>query len=99
MKVLSKTYSRLDSLCITEEQWKKLISLNEPLNGRIIECYRNENNQWCFLRFRDDKLQGNHINVVSNIIYSINDNVQEDELEEAVGDIRKNWDERHPKKK
>lgn len=98
LKVLSKTYSRLDSLCITEDQWKKLISLNEPLNGRIIECYRNENNQWCFLRFRDDKLQGNHINVVSNIIYSINDNVQEDELEEAVEDIRRNWDERHPKK-
>ena len=98
LKVLSKTYSRLDSLNMNEKLWKKLVNLNEPLNGRIIECYRNEKNQWCFLRFRDDKLQGNHINVVSSIIYSINDNVQEEELEEIVGDIKKNWDERHPRK-
>lgn len=96
-KVLNETYSKFGRLKMDQDTWDKLVSKNEPLNGRIAECYKNEEHEWCFLRFRDDKLQGNHINVVSSILSSIHDNVKVEDLEQVSGEIKKRWDERHTK--
>ncbi|XBW34792.1 hypothetical protein QEN19_000358 [Hanseniaspora menglaensis] len=97
LKILSETYSKFGRLKMEQDTWKMLLKKNEPLNGRIVECYKNNAHEWCFLRFRDDKLQGNHINVVSNILSSIQDNVKDEELEQSVETIKINWNKRHTK--
>ena len=97
LKVLNETYSKFGRLKLDDSTWNKLVNKNEPLNGRIVECYKNELQEWCFLRFRDDKLQGNHINVVSNILSSIQDNVKEEDLENITNQIKSNWNQRHGK--
>jgi mRNA guanylyltransferase len=55
---------------------------SDPPNGRIIECrYDSEwPNTWRFSRYRDDKLDANHISTFEKIMESIKDNVTEDEV-------------------
>jgi mRNA capping enzyme, C-terminal domain len=54
----------------------------DQYDDRIVEVAWNSKQQnWRFLRFRDDKHDGNHISVVENIIESIQDGVEI----EAVG--------------
>lgn len=53
----------------------------EQYDDRIIEVsWDTARMTWRFLRFRDDKLDGNHISVVQNIIESINDGVEIDQV-------------------
>ena len=50
--------------------------MGQPVNGRIVECAKNqETGEWSMLRFRDDKLNGNHTSVVQKVLESINDSV------------------------
>jgi mRNA guanylyltransferase len=52
---------------------------------RIIECnWDPEYDSWRFMRFRDDKSDGNHWSVVQKIIESIRDGV---ELETVRSDL------------
>ena len=51
----------------------------DQYDDRIVEVAWNVKQQnWRFLRFRDDKLTGNYISVVENIIESIQDGVEID---------------------
>ena len=52
------------------------------MDGRIIECRWDPEwpNNWRFTRFRDDKLDANHISVYEKILESINDNVTKEEV-------------------
>ncbi|KAH3903475.1 probable mRNA-capping enzyme subunit alpha [Saccharomycodes ludwigii] len=98
LKILNNTYSKFAELTVSEEEWKKLLSLNEPINGRIVECGKDQDTgEWKLLRFRDDKLNGNHISVVQNVLESINDAVTIEDLESEAADIKKKWDNRHNK--
>ncbi|KAL3234824.1 mRNA-capping enzyme subunit alpha [Nakaseomyces bracarensis] len=95
MELLEKTYSRFAELTITDEQWQDLKNLEQPLNGRIVECSKDaETGNWTMLRFRDDKLNGNHTSVVQKVLESINDSVTIDDLSEAVPTIKEAWEER-----
>ena len=58
----------------------------EQYDERIVEVAWNIKDQnWTFLRFRDDKDSGNHISVIQNIIASIRDGVESPEVSPNKG--------------
>lgn len=100
LEILDRTYKKFAELEIGDEQWNLLKNLEEPLNGRIVECSKDqETGVWKMLRFRDDKLNGNHISVVQKVLESISDSVKLEDLEEVVGKIKSNWSDRQAEKK
>lgn len=66
----------------TFREWSRI-----KMNGRIIECRWDPEwpNNWRFTRFRDDKLDANHISVYEKILESIHDNVTKEEV--CISDI------------
>jgi mRNA capping enzyme, C-terminal domain len=57
-------------------RWKRS---GEQIDDRVIEVVWNPSLQtWCFLRFRDDKHEGNFHTVVRSILDSIRDGVEQE---------------------
>lgn len=53
----------------------------EQYDDRIVEVAWNfQDKNWRILRFRDDKRDGNHRDIVANILVSITDGVEVDEV-------------------
>ena len=53
----------------------------EQIDDRIVEVYwETSENRWRMMRFRDDKPNGNHVSVVENIIQSIIDGVEKEDV-------------------
>jgi mRNA guanylyltransferase len=80
-------YRHFDNLSLTCAEWETLKSLEQRLDGRIIECYRTEAGQWKFKaeadgtpRWRDDKKDANHISTVNSVLASIKAPVTEMDL-------------------
>ncbi|KAF2640991.1 mRNA capping enzyme, alpha subunit [Massarina eburnea CBS 473.64] len=80
---------------VTPEEWTMFKSLNQRLDGRIIECYRSEDGHWRFKkdddgtpRWRDDKTDANHISTVQSVLDSIEDPVTEQDLRNNEATIR-----------
>jgi mRNA guanylyltransferase len=99
----NKRYERHDVLTFTDHEWEVMKSLDEQLDGRIIECFRNDAGLWRFKaesngapRFRDDKQEANHISTVRKVLDSINDGVSQEELIAAAPRIQRAWKQRHP---
>ncbi|KAK7054670.1 Dcp1p-Dcp2p decapping enzyme complex alpha subunit [Paramarasmius palmivorus] len=64
----------------------------EQYDDRIIEVHWDPNvSRWRMMRFRNDKPNGNHINVVEKIIDSIADGVDKDTLLSRCNAIRVAW--------
>jgi mRNA guanylyltransferase len=77
-------YREFAVLSITPKEWSILKSLNQRLDGRIIECYRAPSGEWKYKaeadgspRWRDDKKDANHISTVNSVLASIEDPVTE----------------------
>ncbi|TID21154.1 hypothetical protein CANINC_003434 [Pichia inconspicua] len=87
-------YDEWNDLVVTDEQWESMKNSGESFNGRIAECRQNKDGEWEFLRFRDDKLNGNHINVVLKILKSIEDAVTKEEIIALEPQIKAAWEER-----
>lgn len=49
---------------------------------------------WKMLRFRDDKTEGNYKDVVTRILLSIRDGVEQEALIERAGMIKQGWRQR-----
>ncbi|SCU98081.1 LADA_0H10462g1_1 [Lachancea dasiensis] len=100
LELLERTYKKFAELEINDAKWRELKALDEPLNGRIVECTKDqETGVWHMLRFRDDKLNGNHVSVVKKVLESISDSVKIEDLEEATQQMRENWQLRHSPQK
>ncbi|AMD21378.1 HER099Cp [Eremothecium sinecaudum] len=100
LDILERTYKPFAELHISNEKWAQLKALEQPLNGRIVECAKDqETGEWTLLRFRDDKLNGNHISVVQKVLESISDSVKLEELEQVAPQIKSNWEQRKTDKK
>ncbi|QPG74700.1 hypothetical protein FOA43_002033 [Brettanomyces nanus] len=84
---------------VTDDEWQSMKESGESFNGRIAECRRTKDGKWKMLRWRDDKLNGNHIHVVLRILKSIEDSVTKQELIDAEPEIKRRWMEREEAKK
>ncbi|KAK5127913.1 hypothetical protein LTR85_005030 [Meristemomyces frigidus] len=90
------------NLHLTDSEWETLKRLNQVLDGRIIECYRDPATaHWRpkveedgTPRFRDDKTEANYIDTVDSVLQSIKDAVSEQELIAAAPAIRAAYKER-----
>ncbi|KAF2721202.1 mRNA capping enzyme, alpha subunit [Polychaeton citri CBS 116435] len=95
-------------LALTDEEWENIKKLEEQIDGRIIECFRDPHtHQWRpkieshngAPRFRDDKTEANHISTVNSVLESIEDGVTEQELVEHAAKIREAWKRRETQRK
>ncbi|KAI8997566.1 mRNA capping enzyme, catalytic domain-containing protein [Pilobolus umbonatus] len=97
------SYVFFSRLGITDREWKEKFS-DRPnyMDGKIIECnYDPEleskldlQSPWRFMRYRDDKQDGNHQSTVDNVLRSINDAVTKEQLIECMPRIKEGWDSR-----
>lgn len=87
-------HAEFSTMYVTDEEWEKLKGLNEPLNGRIVEAFKDDDHQWRYMRFRDDKETGNHISTVEKVIESIEDSVSKEELIKSHKMIWEYWKQR-----
>src|SRR5690606_32399126 len=65
-----------------------------PLDDTIVECVRDEEGRWRFMRFREDKSDANHISTVDKVLESIQDRISEEDLIRAAGSIKVAWKKR-----
>ena len=97
-------YKYFAPLTITDAEWMALKGLNQQLDGRVVECFRDptikNKDVWRpklddgTPRFRDDKQDANHITVVNSVLQSIKDAVTEQDLLESAQGIRKAFKDR-----
>ncbi|KAF8077651.1 mRNA capping enzyme [Lyophyllum atratum] len=85
-------YEQYDEMYVDDEEWEKLKLSREQIDDRIVEVHWDAAvSHWRMMRFRDDKPNGNHRNVVENIIQSIIDGVEKDALLARSNAIRNAW--------
>jgi mRNA guanylyltransferase len=89
-------YEFFANLALSPTEWEILKSLNQQLDGRIIECYRTESGLWKYKpeadgspRWRDDKKDANHISTVNSVLASIEAPVTEIDLLAKAEDIKR----------
>ena len=83
---------------VTEEEWEKMktwaIDHDDGLDGQIVECHKDAEGRWRFGRFRDDKLEANHVSTAEKVMQSIDDGVTQEDLIAAALDIKRSWKQR-----
>jgi mRNA guanylyltransferase len=86
------------NLHVTESEWESMKGMQQILDGRIIECHKDEQGQWRYKkepngepRFRDDKTEANHISTVESVLESIEDAVSEQDLLDNAKMINAQW--------
>lgn len=84
-------YAAHSTMHVTDDEWEQFKDLAEPLEDRVVECYMDDQKRWRYMRFRDDKENGNHWSTCDKVMSSIKDGVTKRELLEACPKIRDNW--------
>ncbi|KAL8704194.1 MAG: hypothetical protein Q9201_002655 [Fulgogasparrea decipioides] len=87
----SNEYIPWGSMFVDDSEWEGMKSMEEPLNDRIVECFLDERNRWRYYRFRDDKMEANHISTVEGVMESIQDRVTKEDLIGVAKKIRDEW--------
>ncbi|KAL5511613.1 CEG1 [Sanghuangporus vaninii] len=85
-------YEPFDELYVDDDEWERLKVSGDQVDDRIAEVYwETREKRWRLMRFRDDKPHGNHKSVVDNIIQSIVDGVEKEDLLARKDAIRSAW--------
>ena len=100
-------YEYFDWMDVSDAEWEEMKASGVQYDDRVIECVWSEGGEverdprtgeevvrqprWVMKRIRDDKVHPNHKSVVQNILVSIVDGVEQDELLEIAPAIRTNW--------
>ncbi|KAG8892861.1 Dcp1p-Dcp2p decapping enzyme complex alpha subunit, partial [Tulasnella sp. 403] len=88
-------YDFFDTMHVSDDEWEKMKETGEQYDDRIVEVvWSFEGKNWRILRFRDDKKDGNHKDVVASVIESIKDGVEVDILIKGAPDVRAAWKQR-----
>ncbi|KAJ3995452.1 mRNA guanylyltransferase [Lentinula boryana] len=88
----SPRYEQYDKMHVDDDEWEKMKASGQQFDDRIIEVHWDPYVVgWRMMRFRDDKPNGNHKNVVENIITSIADGVEKGILLSRSNHIRAAW--------
>ncbi|KAJ5662656.1 mRNA capping enzyme catalytic domain-containing protein [Penicillium macrosclerotiorum] len=90
----SNEYQPFGEMYITPTEWEDLKAMRIPLDDSIVECYKDEQSRWRFYRFRDDKMDANHITTVEKVLESIDDRVTEEDLIRIAPAIKTAWKKR-----
>jgi len=68
-----------DVLEVDDAMWEEWKARGEQYDDRVVEVtWDKERERWLFMRFRDDKREGNYKTVVENIVKSIQHGVEAD---------------------
>lgn len=82
------------TMIVDDAEWERMKGLNEPLDERVVECCLDKQQNWRFLRWRNDKQDANHISTVQSVMESIRDSVTKEELVASSRKIRDEWKKR-----
>ncbi|KAJ9127586.1 hypothetical protein QFC24_000995 [Naganishia onofrii] len=86
---MGRNYDFFDTMVVTDAEWEAIKESGVQWDERIVECnWDPEYDSWRFMRFRDDKTDGNHWSVVQKIIESIRDGVELETLIARTPTIR-----------
>lgn len=81
-----------DVMKVDDETWEDWKRSGEQYDDRVVEVvWSKELDSFQFMRFRDDKNEGNYKDVVTSIIRSIQDGVEAEGLVARAGSIKKAW--------
>lgn len=94
-------------LHVTREEWAAIAGLDETIDLRIIECYKDEQGRWRAKLekdgpykgtpvWRDDKTNANHISVIESVLDSISDGISKEDLLNAEPAVKAAFYKRHP---
>jgi mRNA guanylyltransferase len=64
-------YKPFAEMYMTPDEWEDMKNMNVPLDDTIVECAKDEEGRWRFMRFRNDKKDANHISTVKSVLESI----------------------------
>ncbi|KAF7305060.1 mRNA-capping enzyme subunit alpha [Mycena kentingensis (nom. inval.)] len=85
-------YEQYDLMRVEDDEWEQMKLSGDQYDDRVVEVHWDPTlNAWRFMRFRDDKPNGNHHSIVDKIIQSIADGVEKDILLERSNAIRNAW--------
>ncbi|KAG8978443.1 Dcp1p-Dcp2p decapping enzyme complex alpha subunit [Tulasnella sp. 425] len=88
-------YDYFDTMQVSEDEWERMKETGEQFDDRVVEVVWNfAERNWKILRFRDDKKHGNHRDVVTSVIESIQDGVEVDALLQGAAAVRTAWKQR-----
>ncbi|GJN87483.1 hypothetical protein Rhopal_000432-T1 [Rhodotorula paludigena] len=81
-----------DTMEVSDETWEQWKHSGEQYDDRVVEVvWDRARDTWKFVRFRDDKFEGNFKTVVASIIRSIEHGVEAEQLVAHAGRIRRAW--------
>ncbi|KAJ7219430.1 mRNA capping enzyme, catalytic domain-containing protein [Mycena pura] len=85
-------YETYDQMYVDNDEWERMKSSGEQYDDRIVEVHWDPSvSSWRWMRFRNDKPNGNYRGTVENIVQSIMDGVEKDTLLERSNSIRTAW--------
>ncbi|KAG8827120.1 Dcp1p-Dcp2p decapping enzyme complex alpha subunit [Serendipita sp. 401] len=87
-----RKYSFYDTLTVDEDEWEAMKKSRIQYDDRIIEARWDFDRQaWRLMRIRDDKPDGNHIDVVEKVVKTILDPVSKEDLIARCPNIKSHW--------